>query len=346
MRRSLRKAWSECHNQCKECEPWNPPPSEMTSIFQVCLSTVDDGASGIDVSEVFSMPRIVPLASQKGLEGGKSFDIANGWNFLLAEHRKQCIQDIKQHKPRVLMISPPCRMYSAWQRLNAYRGRLSEKEMVEARTLLLFGVQLCALQREMGNYYVFEHPQGATSWNDPAWEELLTDPACSDVVLDQCMFGLRDPGNYKAYKKATVLRTNCRHVQQLMGCRCDGSHEHQVLEGQVKVAGEWVPRSRVAQVYPKPFVEKILSCVKKAVREKETEVVREALIGEQTEASNRSARAADQRPSERASDQRPSERSSEGERPSEGESRKATEGERQRCAGGVSDRAGKEMESD
>ena len=246
-------------------------------VFQVCLSS---GVTTDDVAEVFSMPRVVPEAAKRGLKGTKSYDFGAGWNFLNASHRKQCIEEIKQSSPRVLLVSPPCAMYSAWQRLNAVRCGGSERRRVEAHTLLLFGIQLCELQQEMGNYFIFEHPLGARSWHVPAWRKLCHADNVNDVHVDQCMYGLRDPCNHKLYRKPTKLRTNCPHVQ-CMACKCDGSHEHQVVEGQVKVAGAWVDRSKVAQVYPKALVSKFVWCVRQAMRERETEVLYSAGVGRQ-----------------------------------------------------------------
>ena len=61
-----------------------------------------------DVAEVFSLPRLIPRAEQKGLKGLKSYDIGNGWDFLKASHRKQCLQDIREQRPMFVMVSPPC----------------------------------------------------------------------------------------------------------------------------------------------------------------------------------------------------------------------------------------------
>ena len=64
------------------------------------------------------------------------------------------------------------------------------------------------------------------------------------------MYGLKDPCNHKHYEKATSFLTNSKHVAEGMGRRCSGQHEHQQLHGQVKVAGKWCNRTRIAQVYP------------------------------------------------------------------------------------------------
>ena len=333
-RRKLMRAWQECCSCEVRSSPWNPEDTTMRSVFQVSLGRADSSVPQGDVAEVFSMPRVVPLAEKKGLQGVRSYDIGSGWDFLRADHRKQCVEEIRQCKPRVLMVSPPCTAYSVWQRLNAARwGEMSQRSKVEAQTLLLFGIQLCELQHSMGNYFIFEHPRNASSWQDPAWRNILMHDQVVDVFCDQCMFGLKDPCNHKRYKRPTCLRTNCPHVQSLLACQCDGKHAHQVIEGQVKVAGKWQDRSKVAQVYPKAMVEKLVCCVRKAVKEKETEVIKNEGVVRQEQVFVRApeteevvlmSEQASERETERASE-RASERGRVSERASEQASERASE---------------------
>lgn len=67
------------------------------------------------------------------------------------------------------------------------------------------------------------------------------------VDLDQCMFGLKDPENKKLYRKATMLLTNNEYMEKYLGRKCDQEHEHQRLEGKVKLGGQWYNRTRCAQ---------------------------------------------------------------------------------------------------
>ena len=60
---------------------------EHSECVDVC--TVDLRGDGVDVSELFSVPRIGPVASKKGLKVGGSYDLWNGWDFLNASDRKK-----------------------------------------------------------------------------------------------------------------------------------------------------------------------------------------------------------------------------------------------------------------
>ena len=219
-----------------------------------------------DFGEIYSMPRIAPMAQKKGLKVLGSFDIGNGWDFRLKEHRQKCRQQVHEKKPKVLVVCPPCGPFSPLQRLSKNKGDPLEKERkrIEGEVLLAFAMEICEIQREAGRVFVFEHPKGSDSWNCDCVKKVQNNSDVFEILLDQCCFGLRDPGNGKFYKKSTRLLTNAVdhcHLQK----SCDGNHEHQRIEGQVKAGGRWVNRSRCAQIYPKALVEGLVRLAKNAV---------------------------------------------------------------------------------
>ena len=203
-RRQLRKSLIAAVDECMIAhdDRWIPEDSCCNSFFHVCMSDAAVMESP-DVAEVLSLPRIIPRAEQKGLKGLKSYDVGTGWNFLIASHRQQCMQDIREHKPLFVTVSPPCGPFSAWQRLNSKHGKPTHEELVAARVLCDFAVQVCMLQYELGNLFAFEHPAGASSWNLQSLKQLADMSGVSDVLLDQCMYGLGEPGSDKKYHKTT-----------------------------------------------------------------------------------------------------------------------------------------------
>ena len=229
--------------------------------WDVC--TVDVGLS-CDVSEVFSVPRICPLAEQKGLRPGKSYDIRNGWNFLRADHRKSCLQEIRDNRPKHVHVCPPCGPYSQLQQLTEQKRdpEVVRRERVEAEVLLRFALQVCEEQQKSGRHYSFEHPKRARSWKERVMLEFVEKWEPHMVELDQCMFGLKDPESNGLYQKGTKFMTSNEFMGQFLGKKCDHSHDHETIEGQTKVGGVWVNRSRCAQVYPRALVEGLLKAVK------------------------------------------------------------------------------------
>ena len=63
---------------------------------------------GVDITEVFSPERVAGVAKRYGLVAGSSFDLTNGWDFNVKEHREECWRRIKKECPYLLIGSPPC----------------------------------------------------------------------------------------------------------------------------------------------------------------------------------------------------------------------------------------------
>ena len=226
-----------------------------------------------DVGEVFSVPRVVPIAERNGMKGMQSFDIHTGWDFLQSDHRKRCRELVASRKPMALVVSPPCGPFSTLVHLSKGKEDPKERERkyVEGRVLLQFAMELCELQHQGKRIFLFEHPLRSGSWKEPEVERVMNLDGVQRVELDQCMYGMRDPQNGKLYQKSTGVLTNSKY-----GCRlarkCDGNHEHQRIEGQTRVGGRWINRSVCAQVYPKSFCERIVSVLKKEKHDREHEV--------------------------------------------------------------------------
>ena len=71
------------------------------------MNRVQAGGEVRDLAEVFSMPRIIPTAGKKGMRGLRSYDIGTGWDFLKQEHRRKRLSEIREFKPRLIMVCPP-----------------------------------------------------------------------------------------------------------------------------------------------------------------------------------------------------------------------------------------------
>ena len=241
---------SHCGLDCAQCVD---ETEEAHDVFVVNLQ------ASTDFAEVFSNPRILPVADKKGLRGLKSYDINQGWNFLDAEHRRKCRKEIEQYKPECVVVCPPCGPFSTMQACSWHKQdpKARARKMVEARVLLDFAMEICELQHSQKRLFIFEQPQGAASWHEGAVLRLGNQRGVFHVVCDQCMFGLKDPISRKFYRKRTKIMTNCEEMKRLERM-CDHNHEHQKVEGQIKLGGSWVNRSRCAQVYPKELVEQIV----------------------------------------------------------------------------------------
>jgi hypothetical protein len=75
-------------------------------------SAPEDKTTHDDVIEMFTNPRLVPLARAQGLKAIRSMDRDNGWDLTKDDVIKTAFAEIKLRSPRVLMLSPPCTKFS------------------------------------------------------------------------------------------------------------------------------------------------------------------------------------------------------------------------------------------
>ena len=123
--------------------------------------------SRVDVVEMYSPERVVPVAVEKGLMGGASLDLLTGWDFRNKLDRDLAWRYIKEHKPRFVIGSPMCTAYSVLQNLNRGRSEEQDKALKQKRTEadrhMQFMMKVYELQMAEGRYFLHEHPKDAES---------------------------------------------------------------------------------------------------------------------------------------------------------------------------------------
>ena len=120
----------------------------------------------MDVAEVYSPPRVTAMEEKMGLVTGDAMDLTTGWDFTLEQHREAAVKYVKTMRPRLLIGSPMCTMFSALE--NASKGRRRHDlttRFAEAREHIKFVVSLYELQWQEGILFLHEHQATATSWD-------------------------------------------------------------------------------------------------------------------------------------------------------------------------------------
>ena len=242
-----------------------------------------------EVSEVFSPPRVTKTAESVGVSCGQTYDLTNGYDFTKAEVRKTVLEELKMARPSLIMLSPPCDQFSLLGALRGYRGSAGWiQKIYQARVLLRFAMQVAVQQIELGGLFVFEHPQGALSWNERCVEKVRKHVGVECVTVDQCMFGLKDKVSKLPHRKRTRIMSNSSCICQALQRVCDGSHVHQHLIGKVKVAGQWQSRSRLAQEYPEEFCRAVVQGFLREKRDREESTVKHCVHVTEDLADNQS----------------------------------------------------------
>ncbi|CAJ1418012.1 unnamed protein product [Effrenium voratum] len=216
--------------------------------------------------EVFSPPRLVPVAVRQGLQASISLDKLCGWDANLPESKAHAVRLVREHAPWLLMLSPECTMFSILQRnCNTLRMDPLEVQMrtAEAEDHISFCMHLARVQAESGRRFCMEHPAGASSWKLPVVQDVLDNvPGAMRITFAQCRYGLRGPGG-RLMRKYTSFLTNMPSViTEFRGktCQCARNGEvHETIEGTVDGARV----SRLAAIYPPAMVAALVACCRR-----------------------------------------------------------------------------------
>ena len=154
----------------------------------------------------------------------------------------------------------PCGSFSIMQNMNGGTrtannplGDNSLDREKKGNEILRRTVHLCNILADNGSFFTMENPLSSFAWKIPFLVKLARRWGCSEVPLDQCMFGLKIPGlegSLGLAKKPTKFLGNMPHLD-LLARRCSHSHEHVAVLGGVKFGGKWQRRSTLAGSYPR-----------------------------------------------------------------------------------------------
>ena len=229
-----------------------PLSKEHTRLVCASLSTEFP-----DVAEVYSPPRVTKRAKAHGLKPGWALDLSTGWDFSKRAHRLQALRLIKDTRPSVIVLSPPCCVFSPLRNLTNYKRDTAtvRQEESDGRLHLDFAVSLALLQLRSGRGFVFEHPKGASSWRTTSLQKLSQNKSVFSIQLDMCAFGLR--GETGLHRKPTLILTNIETLVQTLSKRCNQQHAHQPIEGGAV--------SRASAQYTDAFVDAVLKGIRKHI---------------------------------------------------------------------------------
>lgn len=153
----------------------------------------------------------------------------------------------------------PCGSFSLLQNLNGGtrsntepQGAGCNKNEVKGNEIFHRTLHLCKLLYEHGSFFTMENPLTSYAWRMPLYLETKKSCSITEVVLDQCSYGLSIPdtdGELGLAKKATIFCGNLPGLESL-GRRCLKNHKHVQVIGGVKWKGKWVRRSTLAGSYP------------------------------------------------------------------------------------------------
>ena len=218
------------------------------------------------ISEIYSPPRVTRYAKllpSLGIGPGFALDLTTvndkgePWDFDTKEKQEEAERLLEETQPTILVGSPMCTAYCAWQRLNKHRRdpAVVEEEKAKADAHLKFVCRLYLKQVQAGRYFLHEHPATATSWQEDCVEEVMRQPGVDYAVMDQCQYG-QTAENGQPVKKPTKWMSNSEEILKQLQNRCAGrggwcslGGTHQVCSGST---------ARKAALYPFKLCKAIL----------------------------------------------------------------------------------------
>ena len=225
------------------------------------------------VAEVFSPPRMTPVAESMGFVG-RSYDLLNGFDFRKPADRDRVKKELREAPPDLLVLCPPCTHEGGWWNLNSVHLSPLERLRIqnESRMYIRFCCELFQQQVSSGRRALFEHPKGARTWSYDEVMRLIDRHFL--VKCHMCRFGLRLPNSNKLIRKSTNLLVSHEDMK-VLGRLCPGSSDakhtcHDVIAGSHPQVGSV---SRFAGQYSPDFVEAVLRTVPQFARATEASLV-------------------------------------------------------------------------
>ena len=149
---------------------------------------------GVDIMEVFSLARVTRVCARYRLTLGCALDLRTGTNLATPEGRREALRALKRDDPNLVILSPPCTKFSQLTNLNLFvQGEEWARRFEIDRAAAIEHVKFCLLimkaQEKRGNYYLFEHPALATSWEIPEMKSFIERPGVFWTRADLCEYG-------------------------------------------------------------------------------------------------------------------------------------------------------------
>ena len=136
------------------------------------LSQTTQTNAHVEVAEVYSPPRMTKMVDMMGMKSGFALELStndeNGkpWDFSIPERRRAALKVQDDTKPKMLIASPPCTLFSALQNINMHNMTVEDvkRHVEDAATHFAFAVLMCMRQAQNGRVFMLEHPVAASSW--------------------------------------------------------------------------------------------------------------------------------------------------------------------------------------
>ena len=177
------------------------------------------------------------MAEKFNLQAGQAFYLQLGQQLLCPRQRKSCLGHIRKQQYVLVLVTPPCEMFSMLQYLGLGNSKetceadpIFQEKFCQARILLNFAALICHTQASLGGSFLFDQPWKARSWKEPCIIRLMNHQKHILVRTDQRMFGQSD-SNDSLIRKRIGFLTNNQWTANALKTTCQKQHSHQPCVG-------------------------------------------------------------------------------------------------------------------
>eukprot|EP00435_Cladocopium_sp_Y103_P014084 s526_g3.t1 len=147
---------------------------------------------------------------------------------------------IERYQPEHIWMAPECGPWGGWNHLNKQKSQYmfdmiqskQDQQLPHAKLC----VRICQYQTRLNRHFHLEQPAGSGLPHLKIFEPILSKTVVAR--FDMCQFGLRIPKTNKFLRKSSQLLTSSRQMFHVLhGRKCADQHDHQRIEGSVRIHG-------------------------------------------------------------------------------------------------------------
>ena len=208
------------------------PVADIYSVFTPSTQLLPGGDQEVQCLELFAgKARISEAFARRGRGVVAPRDIKFGHDFRNPETRAQVLQEIREFRPGLVWLAPPCTLWGNFSRLNygfQELRRLRKREM----GLIRFCDEVMQLQTSLGGgQFVLENPRASDMWRTPQLQSWIAGQGATLAKADLCSYGMRSVDGEHALRKPLSLLCSSPGFAGEIGRLCPKDHEHQPIQG-------------------------------------------------------------------------------------------------------------------
>ena len=240
-RRAKRGTWCRLLGNCKQLAAcvFLITASSLACVYDgSCMMTqAVFGDKRPDLSEIFAGEAEVSMQfSRRGWFVMEPCDIVYGQDLREEGERERVMRIVKEQKPRLVLVSYPCKYWTALTNIN-FRTSQGRRRLEKLRRAERPFLQLCSdvfdEQIDRDDDALGENPRLSASFATPIMRKVLDHPKVDTVVGHGCRYGLKHPKTGLPLLKPTMWFGTSPEILGELAKQCQGNHEHAKCLGEV-----------------------------------------------------------------------------------------------------------------